>query len=143
MLLFRPSTHPIISRIGGAAMVAAAVGFFIAKHEWWEHDCYDVGEIPGCEVPETYLGVTWFVSVLVCVMAVAVALAQRENGWLVGILRTLNYLVGIVVMLGWIASGIWGMTLLPVVVGAVGAAILVAMWVLLGRKEGQRRNRAA
>jgi hypothetical protein len=75
-LLIRPRSHPIISRIGGFVIVAAIVGFVISWNEWWEHDCYDVGEIPGCDVPGTYMSVTWIVSFVACLLAAGIAIGR-------------------------------------------------------------------
>ena len=76
VLLIRPRSHPVISRIGAAASAAVIIGFVIADREWWEHDCYDVGEIPGCDAPGTFLSATWLVSVVICLIAAGVAITR-------------------------------------------------------------------
>jgi hypothetical protein len=63
-------------RIGGVAIAAVIVGWFFAWREWWDLDCYDVGEIPGCGAPEAYLGFTWIASIAVCAIAIGVIIAR-------------------------------------------------------------------
>jgi hypothetical protein len=63
-------------RIGGVAIAAVILGGFFAWREHWVRDCYDVGEIPGCEAPDAYLGFTWIASVAVCAIAVGVVIAR-------------------------------------------------------------------
>ena len=70
----------MISRIGGVVVVAVIVGYVIAQNEWWDRDCYDVGEIPGCGgLLMTYRNVVgWasFVASAAGLIAAGVAIAR-------------------------------------------------------------------
>ena len=70
----------MLSRVAGFVIVAASVAWMIGLAVWVGRACYDVGEIPGCDGLENYLVPTWFVSVAVCVIALAVGIVRLVLG---------------------------------------------------------------
>jgi hypothetical protein len=82
VLATRPGLHSAI-RIAGLVLALAAAGFLLAWINWWNQDCWDTGEIPGCDAPESYMLIVWLTSVIVCVVAallVGVRFIRRSAG---------------------------------------------------------------
>jgi hypothetical protein len=65
-----------IWRIAGTVIFAAALAWFTVAWLWISRACYDVGEISGCDGLESFLRPAWFVSAVVCVIAVGVGIAR-------------------------------------------------------------------